>query len=1055
MRNNKKKGFTLVELLVVIAILAILATVSVVGYTAYIESAYVSNDNTVVGQLNSFAGVLNADTSSELFDTEITEDNVWKATQIILKEMTAEDLKPHALDYGYNYYYNLSTKKFELIKEKDLTNSALRTILNVFAEDEALKPGFFKTKTGDIVFLVDTTGSELAEAVRGFYTFDHIEDGNKFNAFQNIVSKLGAEHQNIKNAAQNSVFVTTEGTVAAGESATGYVFHTESNLVMGESVTVTITTTVTIPSNVTTVQIGALDVVVEEGGSIVFEASAEELQNVLSDEFITEGTTFEVDGQEFILTDGANDGANAGTAVITPKADNDTTEYPLACSNYLADFDIFVDDTNKSYLSKQTNALNIPYVVWHTGSVELSLDPDSLKANDELSPLSSSRVTWKLTDENGDVATYTGVTLDNGVLTFSKVGNMYPNHSSIWVTATSVYPKGGENNATHTFEIKLSRGTGMAVTVDGNSATEVLWGEDASEDDGLKNSYTIGATLNAWANKVSDNFTYDDDVVLDESSDVLTVNGTTVETAPNILSGNTANTTISFDVIVGGYYKETVTLTLNHARVLYKIKNTDIKYIGTEGTTVSASDLFTLADGATAPTGQVKVNAYLGATAGASMSNLNPLPIGSSTNQAVYAEGDANANSVALSNGTFNLGLKSEANTATAKVVFVVTVDGVRASENYEVTVVNGTNAKDYTTLKAGEGTAKNIVLLSDVTMDVNNSYISVKNFYGNCFTFDIQKGTKQSTDAGSAVINLYGTMQDVKVIGRLHTGFGVSVTNEWGSCAVTTKATGAKILNSYISNCRSPLRVEADTTVQDSVFFGGRFSNIEIISAKKLTIEGEVVTINQPYEGQVGTGITAWYTATNYAKVVVNGQLTQYNFISKADAAYMPEISVLGVGADLGIIFEDLIEDPTYSGYLFGDSTKYVNAGIAYLNKVDTDENFVEPEFNNTLLTNAYQSTFYDLTAEKALPDGEKTITCWFGHGSAMCGCRALFREAMESLLGEGTTSMKNVIYSYHNTTGSYGHTVFASQAGAVAKYKPGTVSAPVYDFVNGSIIH
>lgn len=34
---NTRKGFTLVELLVVIAILAILATVSVVGYTAYIS----------------------------------------------------------------------------------------------------------------------------------------------------------------------------------------------------------------------------------------------------------------------------------------------------------------------------------------------------------------------------------------------------------------------------------------------------------------------------------------------------------------------------------------------------------------------------------------------------------------------------------------------------------------------------------------------------------------------------------------------------------------------------------------------------------------------------------------------------------------------------------------------------------------------------------------------------------------------------------------------------------------------------------------------------------
>ena len=51
MRNNKKKGFTLVELLVVIAIIAILATVSVVGYTAFIGKANDSNAKTEAKQV--------------------------------------------------------------------------------------------------------------------------------------------------------------------------------------------------------------------------------------------------------------------------------------------------------------------------------------------------------------------------------------------------------------------------------------------------------------------------------------------------------------------------------------------------------------------------------------------------------------------------------------------------------------------------------------------------------------------------------------------------------------------------------------------------------------------------------------------------------------------------------------------------------------------------------------------------------------------------------------------------------------------------------------------
>lgn len=50
--KNKKKGFTLVELLVVIAILAILATVSVVGYLAFTEKAQQSADEAAVTQMN-------------------------------------------------------------------------------------------------------------------------------------------------------------------------------------------------------------------------------------------------------------------------------------------------------------------------------------------------------------------------------------------------------------------------------------------------------------------------------------------------------------------------------------------------------------------------------------------------------------------------------------------------------------------------------------------------------------------------------------------------------------------------------------------------------------------------------------------------------------------------------------------------------------------------------------------------------------------------------------------------------------------------------------------
>ncbi len=51
-KKTNKRGFTLVELLVVIAILAVLATVSIVGYASFTKKAKISNDKSLITQLN-------------------------------------------------------------------------------------------------------------------------------------------------------------------------------------------------------------------------------------------------------------------------------------------------------------------------------------------------------------------------------------------------------------------------------------------------------------------------------------------------------------------------------------------------------------------------------------------------------------------------------------------------------------------------------------------------------------------------------------------------------------------------------------------------------------------------------------------------------------------------------------------------------------------------------------------------------------------------------------------------------------------------------------------
>ena len=97
---NTRKGFTLVELLVVIAILAILATVSVVGYTAFIQSAEEEAANTELNAAHDAiitALTLNKTVELELADGTVAiftrSGNSFTVTTSDAMSDTIEDLK--------------------------------------------------------------------------------------------------------------------------------------------------------------------------------------------------------------------------------------------------------------------------------------------------------------------------------------------------------------------------------------------------------------------------------------------------------------------------------------------------------------------------------------------------------------------------------------------------------------------------------------------------------------------------------------------------------------------------------------------------------------------------------------------------------------------------------------------------------------------------------------------------------------------------------------------------------------------------------------------------
>ena len=85
--NTMKKngGFTLVELIIVIAILAILSTGAIAGYSAYINKANEASVNNWKNQIETAATLANAETGavSVKFELVATGDNKGKVAVIV------------------------------------------------------------------------------------------------------------------------------------------------------------------------------------------------------------------------------------------------------------------------------------------------------------------------------------------------------------------------------------------------------------------------------------------------------------------------------------------------------------------------------------------------------------------------------------------------------------------------------------------------------------------------------------------------------------------------------------------------------------------------------------------------------------------------------------------------------------------------------------------------------------------------------------------------------------------------------------------------------------
>ena len=174
MKNTNKKGFTIVELVIVIAVIAILAAVLIPTFVGLVNKANIAADQQAVNQMNKALAMNDA--------LEGTDNILDVFAALDAAGMTAKNYKPLAKDMYFFYdadlkkvlYVDKDMKVVAPEEHKDLTNTG-RTWLSL-TQTIATKAPEGYTVSNKVANVEVTSGAEM------LYVLDDVKKGNVTNA---------------------------------------------------------------------------------------------------------------------------------------------------------------------------------------------------------------------------------------------------------------------------------------------------------------------------------------------------------------------------------------------------------------------------------------------------------------------------------------------------------------------------------------------------------------------------------------------------------------------------------------------------------------------------------------------------------------------------------------------------------------------------------------------------------------------------------------------------------------------------------------------------------
>ena len=976
MRNNKMKGFTLVELLVVIAILAILATVSVVGYTSFIKSAYISNDENIAAQLNQFMVALKADSDGDFYDElqasggKVTVDNVREITDYILNDSGLGTLVPQSAEYGYHFYFDLDAQEYVLIGDDDPRILGMSPLGRLFAgaisQSQTAYPESCFTEGGRY-FLVET-GTKLADVVALFKTVTDLESlNNLFTEVDGFRTNKGEQLKALVDFVKDSVFVTKDGTFVydvtmahkhlfifpgatqIGNTKVSFVNTANTASINAEHPLITVDKdiTITVPAGVTPLS-NSMIIGGGNNATIVIDANGwnadptTKLSELADANFTTADTTIVVAGVEYKLV--------GGTKVYTKVADGDGDHVANLGYNGspVTSFDITcAEDASSDKLLLDGNYLYVAYD--YTGNITLG----GTNFNNG-GIVSSENLTW------GDPSN--GIIVKNADGTY-KIG-IIPDvgaEGGYAATITATAEAGGYEKS---IQVYVVRPLDVTYTLEGELDGVITY-------NGNNNKYVFSVPTVTF--NPNGKVTCNDDVTITTSGDLFSIGieeGRYVLTLNKNVEGGFDGKSQTFTVIAGtgdGKITSTKTISVND------VSAEPFSIVAPFDTTFT-----TVVDGTTYQTpyrvgnkNTVTLNTFFTTTKAASSTTLTVSTI--SGTATATATGMTEDGTLAVTNTAWN----SDANiplsfSGTGVVALSLGGNTVRLE------VVDGYNVKSYSDITSNSlsNSGKNIVFLDNITMpegdDTAQLYLKNAILFGNGFKFDVTNGYFKGSGyvtSNYVICLVNGTLNNVEIEGRAIDSVAVTADKSENTCTVLSTGNDT-IANCFISGNSSPVRMNnANLKLVNTTLSGGSLANLDIRNGS-IVLEN-VTTINQvsvngikEVEGNPGMGIIVWFERVSELDITIIGTLTQYNFVTKTDIQKM-NITMSGISIT-NTLASKIFDDPDVSNKFVSDG--WVNMGIVFLDTTDvgfeniSDQRTSHNYVNSSVSLGSYNGHIYSL---------------------------------------------------------------------------------------------